>query len=72
MATYFSKAFLEILHAFSHPTHFQKYLAPLFHFNLVVGGVTFSDWRCDYYFSINNFDECASTNVYLLTITPHA
>ena len=32
-------------------------------FILVFGGVTLSDWRCDYYFSMNNFNECVLKNV---------
>ena len=33
--TYWSKTFMEIVHAFSHPKHFQKKLAPFF-----------TIWRC--------------------------
>ena len=45
------------------PYTFSEKATPFFNFILVFGGVAFSDWRCDYYFLINNFDEYASTYV---------
>ena len=74
MGNLFRENISQISHAFSHPTHFQRQLAPCFHFILVFGGVNFSDWRCDllyelevwppkYNFFNKNFDECVLINV---------